>query len=383
MPAEVLVSDPVRATPGGRSIPWLVLRWGTMAAILGVLTVIAILRPGIWNWGPEVSKLTPPPAPASPSLRAPQTVLGPSSALPPAPAVPAEAPSEEQESAGKLAAVGKPSSAQRDLTLAGPTARPPASQQVTIMASSRPPAEFRAEHGMAVQAAREESKGGNTLTVVASPEPSPPPGPPAAPVPATAEADKSIAAQPKGPATSGATNANVTVTVSAERLQTTTATVSTLGGFTAAKAAPHAGAQAARRMAPQASMHEMAASRKKVEVQAAPRAAFWNVSPDGQVQRSTDGGKTFSSIPVATGIKFMAIAAVGDDVWAGGAGGALYHSANGGATWNSVGISFAGKPITEMVTGIQVTDPQHLTVTMASGSQWASDDGVQSWQRKP
>lgn len=62
VPAEVLVSDPVRATPGGRSIPWLVLRWGTMAAILGVLTVIAILRPGIWNRGPEVSKLTPPPA---------------------------------------------------------------------------------------------------------------------------------------------------------------------------------------------------------------------------------------------------------------------------------------------------------------------------------
>ena len=34
----------------------------------------------------------------------------------------------------------------------------------------------------------------------------------------------------------------------------------------------------------------------------------------------------------------MAIAAVGDDVWAGGAGGALYHSANGGATWNSCQI---------------------------------------------
>jgi photosystem II stability/assembly factor-like uncharacterized protein len=163
------------------------------------------------------------------------------------------------------------------------------------------------------------------------------------------------------------------------------------GGFTAqksakastAKGAPRATALESRHMTAQAPMRELAATRKNVEVKAAPLAAFWNVSPDGQVERSTDGGKTFNLIPIAAGVKFMAIAAVGNDVWAGGAGGALYHSSSAGATWNSVGINFAGKAVTEMVTGIQVIDPQHLTVTTATGAQWVSEDGGGSWQKKP
>ncbi len=389
VPAEVLTAEPVRATLGGRSIPWLVLRWGTMAAVLGVLTVVAVMRPGVWNRRQEVSKLSPLPAPAGPAPSARQTISAAPSALPPAPPVRAEAPSAEQESTGKVAATGKLHSSQPGLTPAGHTARPQASQQVTIMASSRPPTEFRAEKGLAVQAAQEESKGGNTFTAVVSPEPSPPPVP--APAPASAGADKSSAETPAGPASLGATSGIVTAPTGVEPSPTAAPNVSMPGGFTAqrsakvptTKGAPRTATLETRHMTAQAPMREMAATRKNVEVKAAPLAAYWNVSPDGQVERSTDSGKTFNLVPIAGGIKFMAIAAVGNDVWAGGAGGALYHSSSAGATWNWVGINFAGKAVTEMVTGIQVLDPQHLTVTTASGAQWVSEDGGGSWRKKP
>jgi len=111
--------------------------------------------------------------------------------------------------------------------------------------------------------------------------------------------------------------------------------------------------------------------------------ALWSVTPDGKVQRSLDGGKTFQQISVAPGVRFWVATALGNDVWAGGAGGALYHSANGGATWNRVSISFEGNGLSDTITSIQLRDPQHLTVTTASGSSWVSQDGGQHWQKQP
>jgi photosystem II stability/assembly factor-like uncharacterized protein len=130
-------------------------------------------------------------------------------------------------------------------------------------------------------------------------------------------------------------------------------------------------------------MGAVRAFRASSDSEAGPPAAFWNVAPDGQVQRSTDGGKTFEQIPVAHGIKFRAIAALGNDVWTGGAGGALFHSVDGGATWNRADINFAGNTVRETITGIQLRDPQHLTVTTASGTPWVSEDGGQHWQKQP
>jgi photosystem II stability/assembly factor-like uncharacterized protein len=127
----------------------------------------------------------------------------------------------------------------------------------------------------------------------------------------------------------------------------------------------------------------MRASRKDMEFGAGQPAALWSVSPQGKVQRSTDAGKTFEPVHVARGIKFRAIAALGNDVWTGGTGGALFHSADGGANWTRVSLNFGGSTVTEMITNIQLRDRQHLTITTASGAQWVSEDGGQNWQKKP
>jgi photosystem II stability/assembly factor-like uncharacterized protein len=130
-------------------------------------------------------------------------------------------------------------------------------------------------------------------------------------------------------------------------------------------------------------MSEMAASRQVMKFVAGPPTALWSVSSDGKVQRSTGAGKTIELIPVAPGIRFQAIAASGNDVWAGGKDGALFHSPDAGATWTRIAINFGGNTVTETIAAIQLHDPQHLTVTTASGSGWISEDSGQHWQKQP
>jgi photosystem II stability/assembly factor-like uncharacterized protein len=136
-------------------------------------------------------------------------------------------------------------------------------------------------------------------------------------------------------------------------------------------------------MTAQAGIGGFRAAPKEIGAGAAPPAALWNVSSDGKVQRSTDAGKAWQQIQIADGIKFLAIAALGNSIWTGGSDGALFHSADGGATWAGADITFEGNVVTETITGIQSSDPQHLTVTTASGARWSSEDGGQTWQKKP
>ncbi len=112
-----------------------------------------------------------------------------------------------------------------------------------------------------------------------------------------------------------------------------------------------------------------------------PLATLWSISADGKVQRSSDGGKSIESVRVTDGVKFKAIAALGNIVWAGGAGGNLFHSTDGGATWVQVGIPFEGSTVTETIVHIQLQTPRRLTLTTDSGSQWLTDDGGQHWQK--
>ncbi len=107
----------------------------------------------------------------------------------------------------------------------------------------------------------------------------------------------------------------------------------------------------------------------------------WFVNSEGRVIRSIEGSDTFEKVPISAGISFRTVAAFEGDVWAGGAGGALFHSANGGDTWTRVVVSAAGNSINETITGIQIHDAQHLTITTVSDTQWQSNDGGQHWQK--
>jgi hypothetical protein len=109
----------------------------------------------------------------------------------------------------------------------------------------------------------------------------------------------------------------------------------------------------------------------------------WSLSPEGTVQRSSDNSKTWRPVPVGNGTTFRAIWAEGSNVWAGGNAGALFHSADAGRHWAQVIPAANGEKLQADITGIDFSDPQHGTVTSATGQVWTTADRGQSWQRKP
>ncbi len=147
----------------------------------------------------------------------------------------------------------------------------------------------------------------------------------------------------------------------------------------------------------------------------------WTVSSAGALQRSFDAGKTWENVNPALNPAFVAgrvaaesvvtadqsgteknadkklqkaaappnlspvfhaVAAIGLEVWAGGSGGALYHSTDGGSRWIRVSPSSAGTALTGDIIGIQFLDPQHGRIAISSGELWTTSDTGQSWQRQ-
>jgi hypothetical protein len=102
----------------------------------------------------------------------------------------------------------------------------------------------------------------------------------------------------------------------------------------------------------------------------------WSLSPNGDVQRSIDSGRTWQSLPVA-GSPFRAINALGNDIWVGGNAGALYHSADAGQSWTKI------SPVsTDDVTHIEFSDAQNGLLNTANGDIWTTSDGGRSWHSK-
>lgn len=116
-------------------------------------------------------------------------------------------------------------------------------------------------------------------------------------------------------------------------------------------------------------------------MRASPR---WNISSSGGLQRSFDAGNTWQDVnpAAAQAISFRAVSAVGSEVWAGGAGAALYYSSDSGTRWTQVMPSSGDNVLSGDVTAIQFSNPQHVVIRTSSGDEWSTADGGQSWQRQ-
>jgi photosystem II stability/assembly factor-like uncharacterized protein len=100
------------------------------------------------------------------------------------------------------------------------------------------------------------------------------------------------------------------------------------------------------------------------------------------VQHSGDGGKTWQTVPVAAGVAFRGLSAVGADIWAGGKAGALYHSADSGKTWAKVEPATAGRKLDQDIVRVDFSDPLKGAVNTANGEAWSTSDGGQTWLLK-
>ncbi|MGH9554770.1 MAG: YCF48-related protein [Terriglobales bacterium] len=112
----------------------------------------------------------------------------------------------------------------------------------------------------------------------------------------------------------------------------------------------------------------------------------WTISAAGMVQRSLDGGKSWQDLAIAEGVRFRAVAAQDGNVWAGGDGGALFHSSDGGATWTPRPLSgaayhFEMTPAFDILR-IDITASGQVTVTTSQRQTFVSTDAGNTWSRQ-
>jgi hypothetical protein len=160
-------------------------------------------------------------------------------------------------------------------------------------------------------------------------------------------------------------------------------------------------------------------SLETVVLEARAIAPRWAITSAGGLQRSVDGGDTWQNVDVnaATALNgrnftslevvestrtrkkdekkarqsaiaaspapvFRAVAVTGNDVWAGGSSGVLYHSLDAGVQWVIVVPVSGGVALTGDIVGVEFSDTQHGKITTSAGKSWITADDGQSWQKQ-
>jgi hypothetical protein len=108
----------------------------------------------------------------------------------------------------------------------------------------------------------------------------------------------------------------------------------------------------------------------------------WRIGPEGHVERST-GADEWTRALADQPVTFRTVAAIGNNVWAGGNGGALFHSSDGGQHWSKVSVAANSTVETGAIVSIRFVDPLHGTIISESGSRWATTDGGATWATTP
>ena len=104
----------------------------------------------------------------------------------------------------------------------------------------------------------------------------------------------------------------------------------------------------------------------------------WRVSADGHLEHRGDGDG-WTRVPINEVTVFHIVSVVGGDVWAGGEGGALFRSRDGGRHWNQILLATSSGAETGTIISIQFANSQQGTVLTAGGSGWSTSDGGATW----
>ncbi len=118
----------------------------------------------------------------------------------------------------------------------------------------------------------------------------------------------------------------------------------------------------------------------EVLVTSASGRTVWRATLDG-IERSLDGGRTWSSHAPPTGERLVLLAgsSPGDSVcWLVGRFGAIIRTLDGGETWERV-----RSPATEDLVGIDVSGPGSATIRAASGLVFRTSDAGSTWTSVP
>jgi photosystem II stability/assembly factor-like uncharacterized protein len=110
--------------------------------------------------------------------------------------------------------------------------------------------------------------------------------------------------------------------------------------------------------------------------------SLWRLSaPAGALEKSNNNRGAWQEVRVGNTGSFLALAALGQDVWVATTDGKLFHSVDDGSRWQPVPIAAAGKALTGAITRINVTNEQTVEVSTTTGERWVTYDGGFEWRR--
>ena len=104
----------------------------------------------------------------------------------------------------------------------------------------------------------------------------------------------------------------------------------------------------------------------------------WRTGHNGHLERSMAANQ-WTRVLDDQPVTFRAVAVIGNDVWAGGNGGALFHSSDGGEHWSKVSLAANSKVENGAIVSIRFEDAQHGVVASDSGTRWTTADGGVNW----
>jgi hypothetical protein len=84
----------------------------------------------------------------------------------------------------------------------------------------------------------------------------------------------------------------------------------------------------------------------------------------------------------STVFRALSVSSNAAEIWAGGSGGALYHTMDGGNLWVRLVLSGAGVVLTGDIVSIQFPDPSNGTVTTSTTEVWTTNDAGYTWRKQ-
>jgi photosystem II stability/assembly factor-like uncharacterized protein len=110
-------------------------------------------------------------------------------------------------------------------------------------------------------------------------------------------------------------------------------------------------------------------------------ATDWQIAQDGHLQYATPSGAWVNVLDEQP-VTFHSVAVIGSDVWAGGSGGALFHSSDRGEHWTRIPLGAGDQTERGTLTSIRFDTPLQGTVISDSGATWSTSDGGKTWARQ-
>jgi photosystem II stability/assembly factor-like uncharacterized protein len=103
----------------------------------------------------------------------------------------------------------------------------------------------------------------------------------------------------------------------------------------------------------------------------------WRITAEGHLEHLTTEG--WMRVLADHAANFRVVSVVGNHVWVGGSGGALFHSRDDGQSWQEVALTMLNGRETATIVSIQFDDSQRGAVTTDNGTRCTTVDGGGSW----